>query len=154
MPPSEYEITAPNESESVEKILRALPEWFGIESAIVNYCADSKVMPTYFAVLGNGTRVGFACIKFHNETTAEIHVIGILKEYHGNGIGRALIDYVAEQAKKQFCEYLMVKTIGTSSPDKNYAQTREFYPKVGFRPLAEFDSIWPGYPYLLMIKKI
>ena len=150
----EYVIQALNDSKSVENILSALPEWFGIENAIYNYCEDASTMPTYFAVLGDGTKVGFVCMKFNNEFTAEIHVMGILKEYQGKGIGLALVDYATEMARKRLSEYIMVKTVGSSSSDAHYAKTREFYTKAGFRPLAEFDSIWPGHPCLLMVKKI
>jgi GNAT superfamily N-acetyltransferase len=150
----QYKIQPWNDSASVENILRTLPEWFGIEGAIVSYCAEAAVLPTYFVIRDDGTKIGFACLRFNNEFTAEIHVMGILREFQGKGVGQALVEHLAEQARQRSCEYLMVKTVGPSHTDVNYAQTREFYLQAGFRPLAEFDSIWPGNPCLIMARKI
>lgn len=41
-----------------EKILRALPEWFGIESAILDYIRDVQTMDTWIASDGEEP-VGF-----------------------------------------------------------------------------------------------
>jgi GNAT superfamily N-acetyltransferase len=150
----DYEIKSLNDGASAERILRALPDWFGIETAILKYCADVITLPTYFAVNAGGDRLGFVSMKFHNEFTADIHVLGVLKEFHRFGIGKALIEHSADAARQRGCEYLMVKTVGPSCPDSYYAATRNFYLRVGFRPLEEFDSIWPGTPCLIMVKNL
>ncbi|BAY80927.1 hypothetical protein NIES267_03920 [Calothrix parasitica NIES-267] len=54
--------------------------------------------------------------------------------------------------KQDNVEYLQVKTLGESHPDKYYALTRIFYFKMGFKPIEEFYQIWDDNPCLLMIK--
>lgn len=48
-----------------------------------------------------------------------------------------------------------VKTLAPSHPDRNYAKTRAFYQRVGFRPLEELPELWgEANPCLLMVKRI
>lgn len=137
-----------------ENILRRLPDWFGIETSILNYVSDISKMPTYFAIDQTGDKVGFATIHFHNASTAEIHVMGVLSQFHGQGVGKQLVDALARAAKNKGCTYLMVKTLGESHPDKNYTRTRQFYLSTGFLPLEESTKIWDGMPCLIMVKSL
>lgn len=137
-----------------ENILRQLPDWFGIEESILNYLSDISKMPTYFATDQAGENIGFATIHFHNSSTAEIHVMGILPQFHRRGIGKQLVETLAQAAKDKGCTYLMVKTLGESHPDKNYAHTRHFYLSTGFLPLEESTKIWEGMPCLIMVKSL
>ena len=43
--------------------------------------------------------------------TAEIYVMGILKEYHRNGLGHLLWEAFLEYAKEHGYEYVQVKTV-------------------------------------------
>jgi GNAT superfamily N-acetyltransferase len=74
--------------------------------------------------------------------------------YHRRGIGRALIAQAEDWSRAANIEYLQVKTLGASHPSVEYAQTREFYLACGFRPLEEFDNLWPGNPCLILIKRL
>ncbi len=133
-----------------KEILRSLPQWFGIEAAIIQYVKDIEQLPTFVAIADNKT-VGFLTIKQHNQFAAEIYVMGVLPQVHRKGIGRNLVE--AEKFLKQNdVEYLQVKTLGESHPDKYYGLTRDFYFKMGFKPIEEFDRIWDDNPCLLMIK--
>ena len=53
-----------NCSKICEKILRALPDWFGIEDSLVQYVKDADVMPTLVAKDDDDV-VGFLTIKRH-----------------------------------------------------------------------------------------
>jgi N-acetylglutamate synthase-like GNAT family acetyltransferase len=142
------------QSSECAQILRALPDWFGIESAIQNYAITIPNLPTFLAKKEEQT-VGFLSLKQHNPYSAEIYVMGILPDYHHAGIGRALFEKAQEDAKSKGIEYLQVKTLGTSSPDASYAKTRAFYLAIGFRPLEEFSQIWDeNNPCLVLVKKI
>ena len=137
-----------------ERILRALPDWFGLEAAIRGYAATILTLPTCLVKTG-GQTVGFLSLKQHNPYSAEIYVMGVLPVFHHNGIGRALMEKAEGYAKGQNIEYLQVKTLGPSDDDANYAQTRAFYAAMGFRPLEEFSQIWDeNNPCLIMVKKI
>lgn len=141
-------------SEVTNYILRELPEWFGIEKSIVEYVENVKDRD-FFAVYDNESPVGFVCLKYNNAYTAEVYVMGILKEYHKKGIGKQLILKCEEKAKLNNIKYLMVKTLGESHSDENYKKTRLFYNKVGFYPLEEIKEIWgKENPCLIMVKNI
>lgn len=138
----------------VDKILRSLPEWFGIESAIVDYIKDTEPMPM-LAVELNGLVVGFVSLKIHYPAAAEIYVMGILKEYHRCGLGRHLLKACEDYLYEQNVKYLQVKTLSPARENKEYEMTRKFYQALGFEPLEEFPTLWDeSNPCLLMVKKI
>jgi ribosomal protein S18 acetylase RimI-like enzyme len=135
-------------------IVRALPDWFGIEAAILHYTTEIDDLPTLLAC-DAGRVIGFASLKQHTPYSAEIYVMGVLPEAHRKGIGRALINEAQEWLTHRGLEYLQVKTLGPSQPDANYAKTRSFYEAVGFRPLEEFKQLWDEHnPCLVMVKKL
>jgi ribosomal protein S18 acetylase RimI-like enzyme len=140
-------------AENCEQILRALPQWFGIEEAIVGYRKDIEQMPTWIAV-DNDRIVGFLTVRHHNEYSAEIQVMGVLSEYHRHGVGRALVEHIEKLLREKNMEYLEVKTLAPSDPNEPYQRTRRFYAGVGFRPLEE-NKLWgDANPCLIMIKKL
>ncbi len=136
-----------------EAILRALPKWFGIEDAIVHYRREIEKNPTYIALDGEKI-AGFLTVKHHNEYSAEIYVMGVLKEYHRRGIGRALVDHVEKLLREKSVEYFEVKTLAPSDPYEEYKLTRKFYTSLGFRPLEE-NKLWgEANPCLIMVKRL
>jgi len=135
-------------------ILRALPEWFGIEAALVQYIRDVDELPT-FVTFEDRRAVGFMTVKRHFSQSAELYVLGVLPEMHHQGIGRALFYAVEVYLHQQGVEYLQVKTLSAVHPDKGYAKTRAFYEALGFRPLEEFPMLWgEANPCLLMVKSV
>jgi ribosomal protein S18 acetylase RimI-like enzyme len=137
-----------------EPILRALPEWFGIEEATRQYIADIEELPTLLAILDDQV-VGFLTLTLHSDYAAEIHVMGVHPEWHRHGIGRALVRAAEVHLRQRAIEYLQVKTLSPAHPDKNYARTRKFYRAMGFRPLEEFPELWgPQNPCLQMVKSL
>lgn len=141
-------------SNITNSILRELPDWFGIEESIVEYVDEVKENDFYVAYYSN-IPVGFISIKYNNIYTAEIYVMGILKQYHKQGIGIKLLEKAQEEIIKNNYKFLMVKTLGYSHTDKYYSATREFYIKVGFYPLEEIKEIWgEKTPCLIMVKTV
>jgi len=141
-------------SEICNAILRTLPSWFGVESAIVDYVNQAKTMPFYAAF--DGTKaIGFVALKTHNPFTSEIYVMGIQGEYHQQGMGKKLIQICEQYCKKQDMEFLTVKTLDASRECENYKKTRLFYQAVGFKPLEVFPLHWDeDNPCLFMAKHI
>src|SRR6056297_269192 len=136
------------------EILKALPEWFGIEEALKDYVEGVKDKVLFAAFIGQ-IPVGFFSIKEHNKFTNELYVLGIYKEFHNHGIGKKLLKECISYSHKQEKKYLTVKTLSKSHPDNNYAKTRIFYEKMGFKPLEEFKNLWgPENPCLYMIKNL
>ena len=137
-----------------EAILRALPDWFGVESAILRYASDIDSLPTFVAVAG-GAVVGFLTLRRHTEFSGEIHVMAVRPEMHRRGIGRRLLERAEKWLAAENVEYLQVKTLAPSRPDDCYERTRSFYFAMGFRPLEELRDFWDANnPCLLMVKKL
>jgi ribosomal protein S18 acetylase RimI-like enzyme len=136
------------------QLLRSLPLWFGIESAIQRYVSDVETITTFVAYIDE-IPVGLASLNPHNEHTAELHVIAVHPGFHRQGIGRSLVDTAEVHLKQLNYEFLSVKTLSPARPSKEYEQTRRFYFALGFRPVEEFKTLWgEANPCLLMIKAL
>jgi len=137
-----------------EGILRALPGWFGIEQAIVDYAGAADEGPTFVAEAG-GEAVGFVTLKPTSAHAVEVHVMAVLPGEHRRGVGRALVERAAAYARAGGRALLHVKTLAPSDPDPSYAATRAFYAAVGFVPLEELPQVWgPENPCLLMVRAL
>lgn len=143
------------EKEIIAKnILYNLPEWFDIEESTKEYINNSKNLK-FFAYYLNNIPVGFVSIIKHNDFSAEIYVIGVLKKYQNNNIGKELIKACESYCFENNIQFLQVKTLSEQHPDKNYIITRKFYTNVGFKPLEVIPQIWgKNLPCLIMIKYI
>ncbi len=137
-----------------ERILRRLPDWFGIEESLRMYVRDMHDLPTFVAeVEGDGR--AFLTLRQHTPHAAEIHVMAVDPEYHRRGLGRALVARAERWLAARGVEYLQVKTVGPSRDCPHYARTRAFYEAVGFRPLEEIPTLWnEANPCLIMVKRI
>lgn len=143
-----------DKSEMCEKILRSLPEWFGIESAILDYIQDVENMLMFVAKVESEI-VGFLSLNFHNKYTAEIHVMGVIPQFHRKKVGKELVRAADEYLSKNGYKYLSVKTLSESRPNTEYDRTRNFYYGVGFLPVEEFKTLWgEDNPCLFMIKGV
>ena len=140
-----------------DRILRALPDWFGIEQAIVDYVASVAELP----MLGCRTKgaegdvVGFLSLKPHNEATVEMYVLGVLPERHRRGIGRALVDAADHHAGARGFRFLTVKTVSPTVDHEPYERTRRFYRALGFLPVEDMPNpCSPDNPLLLLIRPV
>lgn len=147
------EIATDRDPAAVERLLRELPEWFGIESATARYVEDARRLPTLLARDGDEV-VGALLIVRHFPTAAEIHLMAVSRARHRGGIGRALVEAAEARMAADGVTVMSVKTLGPSHPDPGYAATRRFYAAVGYRPVEELHDLWPGNPCLLMVKPL
>ena len=149
------EVADPAERARVcEAILRALPEWFGIEAAIREYAREAATLPM-LAVSDAVGAAGFLSLKRHGYHAAELYVLGVRPDFHGRGIGTALVAAAEERLRADGVEYLQVKTLGPSRASTAYERTRRFYEARGFRALEELHGLWDeGNPCLVMVKRI
>jgi len=148
-------ITKPDDKSSIcNTILRALPDWFGIEASIVDYVKEVCSMPFYVA-FDDDKAIGFVALKVHNPYTAEVCVMGVLQEYHRYGIGKRLVESCEKYCIDNKMEYLTVKTLDESRECDSYKKTRLFYQSMGFRPLEVFPLLWDeDNPCLFLAKHI
>ena len=143
-----------NQASICVPVLRMLPDWFGIEQAILDYAGEIDSLPTFLAREGRDL-LGFLTLKQHNPFSAEIFVMAVCPQAQRRGIGRALVGAAQAHARGLGVEYLQVKTLGASHPDPGYLKTRAFYAALGFRPLEEFSRIWDeNNPCLVMVKRL
>lgn len=147
-------IEAEQKSIVCEKILRSLPQWFGIESAILDYIKDVQTMPMLVAK-DDIEVIGFISLNEHNSKTAEIHVMGILEKYHRQKVGKTLVEKAESYLTSKKFEYFTVKTLSESRANEEYERTRRFYLAMGFAPLEEFKTLWGEHnPCLFLVKTL
>ncbi len=138
---------------SCEEILRALPDWFGIEESLVEYVADTRRYPTWLAMAADRA-VGFITLHDHFPCAAEIHCLAVRPELHRGGIGRELIRHIERVCMARGVTLLQVKTQGPSRPCEFYDKTRLFYLATGFKPLEELIGFWGRNPCLILVKHL
>ena len=136
------------------RVLEALPSWFGILESVENYVDAAERFPTTVASI-DGDDVGILTWLVHTPFAAEVHVMGVLPEFHHRGIGRQMLVHVEDKLASDGVEFLQVKTLSPSKPDAGYEKTRAFYFSCGFRPLEEFPDLWDSHnPALQMVKTL
>ncbi len=121
-------------------ILEDLPEWFGIpesREAYIQNCTDKL----FFAAFDNELPVGFVYLDETGRDTAELHVIGVRKAYHRQGIGRALFDAAMRTASEKGYSFLQVKTVKMGCY-KEYDDTNRFYQSLGFKEFEMIPDLW------------
>lgn len=117
MPSRTIEHLASGKALVARTILEALPEWFGRPDAREDYIAAADDLPTMVARDAAGAAIGFISIKRHTPVAAEVHVMGVLREHHGSGCGRAMVDAAAEWLAADGVRWLTVKTLGPDYPN-------------------------------------
>ena len=140
---------------AVERLLRALPDWFGIEESTQEYVADAGRLPTYLAYAGDHeAAVGALLVNRHYRESAEIHLMAVDPALHRRGVGRALLAAALADLADDGVRFVQVKTQGPSRPDEGYARTVAFYVAEGFTPLEEITGLWPENPCLLLVRSL
>lgn len=130
-----------NEKRQITRqILEALTDWFGIPEAIEEYieeCTDNL----FFTAIEDSVPVGFLYLKETGKSTVELHVMGVLKEYHRHGIGRSLFEAAKTDALKCGYSFMQVKTVQMGRYD-DYDKTNQFYISMGFKEFEVFPTLW------------
>ena len=137
------------------EILEALTDWFEITETREAYIRESADQ-LFFAAEEDGRAAGFLCLKETGRSTVELAVMGVRKEYHRRGIGRALFQAAKEQAVLNGYEFMQVKTVKMGCYE-DYDRTNEFYLSVGFKELEVFPTLWdeanPCQIYVMSLKE-
>ena len=129
------EITDSAEKQAIaRKVLEALTEWFEVEESREGYIRDC-VNWTFLAAKEDDKVMGFLCLKKTGNATVELAVMGVMKDFHRNGIGHQLV------AKAQGFEFMQVKTVKMGMYE-DYDRTNLFYNSCGFKELEVFPLLW------------
>ena len=121
-------------------LLKSLPDWFGIPESTEEYIVDSKGRP-FFCAYADNTPIGFLYLKETGRHTVELAVMGVLKEYHRQGVGRKLFAEAKNEAKQLGYSFIQVKTVQMGRYDI-YDDTNRFYLSLGFKELEVFPTLW------------
>lgn len=134
-------IDNPDQREAISRtVLEALPDWFGLPESTAAYVRESREQP-FWAEMEDGEVRGFAALKETSPYTAELAVMGVLPQYHRQGIGRALFEAFRRYAGERGYAFLQVKTVREGCYEE-YDRTNAFYRSVGFRELECFPTLW------------
>lgn len=153
------EILDPAErSEICSSIIDALPNWFGIPDSNASYIKGVAEEDCFVVRGTNGSNgsgiIGMVSLRMPFPNNADIYWLGVLPDYHHQGVGRVLLDVCFERARDKGCETITVETLGPSDPDEGYRRTRAFYTAMGFKPLIEHDHFGPENPLLYMVRAL
>ncbi len=121
-------------------VLEALPEWFELREAREDYIKKSAEQ-LFFAAFREESPVGFLCLTETGKDTAELAVMGVLKQYHRQGIGRALFEAARVCALQKGYSFLQVKTVQMGHYE-DYDRTNRFYQSLGFKELEVLSTLW------------
>ena len=135
------EITDSAEKQAIaRKVLEALTEWFEVEESREGYIRDCANW-TFLAAKEDDKVMGFLCLKKTGNATVELAVMGVMKDFHRNGIGRQLVEKAKEVAKAQGYEFMQVKTVKMGMYE-DYDRTNLFYISCGFKELEVIPLLW------------
>ncbi|TCS84521.1 GNAT family N-acetyltransferase [Tepidibacillus fermentans] len=106
---------------------------------------EYEEVATHFVVYDGNKPISTARFrKYLNEKTVKFERFAVLKEYRGQGVGRALIKVMEEEARKNGFTTLRLNA-------QRHAEG--FYAKFGYQTISEpFDEA--GIEHVTMIKKI
>lgn len=121
-------------------ILESLVEWFEIEEGREKFIAEC-VDQIFIAAKENGMTVGFLCLQETGKDTVELAVMGVLKEYHRQGIGRKMFMMAKDIAHEKGYSFLQVKTVQMGRY-ADYDDTNRFYISLGFKEFEVFPTLW------------
>ena len=106
------------------------PEWIALWRDDLVFAAESFNRWRIFCAVGGGGVVG-VCSVSHDGPQAELENIWVLPEFIGQGIGRALFQHAAGQARRDGCRRLRI----VSDP-----HAEAFYVKLGARRAGSVAS--------------
>ncbi len=136
------------------RILADLSEYFGVEDSNNAYARSADTLPSFVGAVG-GREAGLLLLAQTSDVAVELHLVAVLREFHGMGVGAALVRAAQAHLRAQGVHWFHVKTLSPRHADPNYAKTRAFYTAMGFDPLEEIVAVWgPRNPCLLLVKRL
>ncbi len=141
-------------TDTARLVLEALSGWFEIPEAREQYIKECREQ-IFLAAKENNKTTGFICLKETGKDTAEIAVMGVLKECHRQGTGKKLVMAAKDIATAKGYSFLQVKTVQMGLY-KDYDKTNFFYRNVGFKEFEVFPMLWdkdnPCQVYVMSLK--
>ena len=134
---------SPTDAEGCDAVVLSLPYHFGIEAGR-EACARAVRTSEGWVAEADGRVVGFLAVRPSYEQTLEISWMAVHADHRRRGIGRALIDALADPPPAGV-RYLIVTTLSEASSENvedGYEGTRRFYRQNGFQPIWDPEGWW------------
>ncbi len=144
---------APADAAACDAIVRALPEWFGLEEGRAD-CAHAVRSQEGLVAVAAEEVMGFLTVVQPFAESAEISWMAVHPAQRGRRLGRRLVEALVELLEARGVRLLLVKTLSSRHPSPEYAATRAFYRGRGFLPAQELDIWGPQNPCLLMARPL
>lgn len=150
------EIVEKEEKSKVARaVLESLTEWFEVEENREQYIKDCKDWITV-ASYDDEKPLGFLCLKETGRETVELAVMGVAKDFHRKGIGKALFLRARDIAVEKGYSFMQVKTVKMGVYE-DYDRTNLFYKSLGFKEFEVMPLLWneanPCQIYVMSISK-
>jgi len=133
-------------------IAAELPMWFGRAESNAR-CAAGMADRDAFAAVVDGIPCGLIALEYQFGVTCNIWWLGVRPGSHRGGLGRALIERAAHEARNRGCRQMAVLTMGPRADSPEYDRTLAFYEAMGFEPLVEFEPE-PGDWMMWMVRTL
>lgn len=149
------EIRDPGSKQAIaRRILEALRDWFEVDESREKYIEESAGF-IFLAAKTEDEYAGFLCLKETGKDTVELAVMGVRKEYHRRGLGRALFEAAKKIAVEAGYSFLQVKTVQMGVYEE-YDITNRFYLACGFKEFEVIKELWgnenPCQIYVMSLK--
>ncbi len=133
-------------------VAEALPAWFDTDSRERAIPIDLNYQDGFVALEGKQV-IGFITL-FIAEGRVNIGWMGVLPEYHHQGVGKSLIAEAEGYCKGRGILELGTYTLGDSVDYEPYNATRAFYVSMGFEIYQRSQTDNPGCPEEIKLKKV
>jgi len=148
---------SPPDYEGMLAVARSLPEWFNAQG-LREMATDLKTQQGFVAVCQSGGTdrvVGFVTWlpRSADVSLVELTWLGVDPQFQRRGLGRSLVDAVADRCRQIGIFVMEVTTLADSVDYAPYAGTRAFYRRIGFQDLrVDKDFYGPGDDRLVLRK--
>ncbi|WP_043712943.1 GNAT family N-acetyltransferase [Symbiobacterium thermophilum] len=148
---------SPSDYEGMLSVARSLPEWFN-EQGLREMAADLRTHHGFVAVRRTGAEeqvVGFVTWlpRVGDVNLVELTWLGVTPQFQRRGLGRRLVEAVADRCGQIGVSVMEVTTLADSVDYAPYARTRAFYRTLGFRDWrVDADFYGPGDDRLVLRK--
>ncbi|HSJ50085.1 MAG TPA: GNAT family N-acetyltransferase [Actinomycetota bacterium] len=145
------------DAEACDAIVATLPYHFGDEEGR-RECAAAVRGQRGLVAEDGGEVVGFLTLEPRFGECLEVTWMAVRADRRRQGIGRALLDHVANDSREEGRKFILALTVSPSDgPDEipdGYQATRAFYEANGFILARDFPGYWKSDTPVLMVRPL